>query len=91
MKVTIDLDPRDLWVLTDQAEAQGMTLPDFLRARMLDRRGTVQDRVVELHAAGWCDADIGLELDMTLQQTATMRRALGLQPNKRYTRPRRVA
>lgn len=87
MKVTVDLDPKDLWVLTEQAERQGMTLPDFLRARMLDRRGTVQDRVIELHAAGLCDADIGIELGMTLQQTATMRRALGLEPNRRYTKP----
>jgi len=85
MKVTVDMDPKDLWVLTEQAERQGMTLPDFLRARMLDRRGTVQGRVTELHAAGWCDADIGLELGMDLAQTATMRRALGLQANRRFS------
>jgi hypothetical protein len=89
VKVTVDLDPRDLWVLTDQAEKQGMTLPDFLRARMLDRKATVQDRVVELHAAGMCDADIGAELNMTLQQTANMRRGMGLEPNRRYGNTRR--
>ena len=88
MKVTVDLDPRDLWVLTDQAEKQGMTLPDFLRARMLDRKPTIQDRVVELHAAGLCDADIGMELEMTLQQIANMRRGLGLQPNRRFGKRR---
>lgn len=90
MKVIVDLDPKDLWVLTEQAERQGMTLPDFLRARMLDRKPTVRDRVVELHAAGLCDADIGLELGMDLHQTAAMRRGLGLEANRRFTAVRRV-
>lgn len=89
MKVTVDLDPRDLWVLTEQAERQGMLLPDFLKARMLDRRPTIQDRVVELHAAGLCDADIGLDLGLDLQKTANIRRALGLTPNRRFTAVRR--
>lgn len=90
MKVTVDLDPRDLWVLTEQAERQGMTLPDFLRARMLDRQPTIQDRVVELHAAGLCDADIGIDIGLDLAQTAHLRRALGLKPNRRFSAVRRT-
>ena len=90
MKVTVDMDPRDLWVLTEQAERQGMSLPDFLRTRMLDRKPTVQDRVVELHAAGLCDADIGIDLGMDLAQTANIRRGLGLQPNRRFSAIRRI-
>lgn len=84
MKVTLDVEPRDLWELTEMAERQGKSLPDFLLERMLRRTGTVQQRLTDLHADGYCDADIGIALDMDLQKTAAMRRALGLRANPRF-------
>lgn len=91
MRVMVDLDPRDVWRIQDQAERLRTTPGDVLR-RDLDRmrrRLDVSRRVKDMTERGFCDADIAERLGYTVGRVAEIRRGLGLPANRRY--PRRTA
>lgn len=91
MKVLIDLDPRDVWRIQEQAERLGVTPGEIVRAEMNTRRAglALRDAVRERVKAGMCDADVAAELHCSPGWIATVRRGLGLPANRRY--PRRDA
>lgn len=91
MKVMVDLDPRDVWRIQEQAERRGVQPGEVLRDELAVRRNaaTVRERVRDLVNAGTCDAEIAAELHYTPGVVAGIRRGLGLRANPRY--PRRTA
>ncbi|WP_298745290.1 hypothetical protein [uncultured Microbacterium sp.] len=88
MKITVDLDPRDIWRIQERAEREGITPGQILRDELttkrtaLERRTRIRARVL----AGMCDADIAKELDTTNQHVAAIRRSEGLPANRRNQR-----
>ena len=88
MKVMVDLDPRDVWRLQEQAERLGVSPGDILRRDLdrLRRRVEVSRRVKDLTERGFCDADMAERLGYTVGRIAEIRRGLGLAANKRYRR-----
>lgn len=88
MRVIVDLDPRDVWRIQDQAERKGVAPGDVLRADLdrMRRRLDVTRRVKDLTERGFCDADIAERLGYTPGRIAELRRGLGLKANKRYRR-----
>lgn len=88
MRVVIELDPREVWRIQEQAEQLGVS-PGAVFRRELDRlrrRVDVTRRVKDLTERGFCDADIAERLGYTPGRIAQIRRGLGLQANKRYRR-----
>lgn len=88
MKVMVDLDPRDVWRIQEQAERLGVSPGDILRRDLdrLRRRVEVSRRVKDLTERGFCDADMAERLGYTVGRIAEIRRGLGLAANKRYRR-----
>lgn len=86
MKVTVDLDPRDIWHIQQQAESRGITPGAVLREQLATRRNNLElrDRIRSRVLAGLCDADIAAELNQTPRRIAETRRNLGLPANPRY-------
>ncbi|RLK47638.1 hypothetical protein [Microbacterium telephonicum] len=86
MKVTVDLDPKDVWRIQDRAEREGITPGQALRNELAPRRTTLEyrDRVRARVLAGLCDADIATELNRTPGEIARVRRGEGLPANPRY-------
>lgn len=85
MKVTVDLEPADVWYLETKAEARGMTLSAWIRGTVLSqfsRQLTTRDRVAILHRNGATDGEIALRLQMGRGSIAQIRRNLNLKPNK---------
>lgn len=85
MKVTVDLEPADVWFLETKAEAKGMTLSQWLRGAVLSqfsRQLTTRDRVALLHRGGATDGEISIRLQMSRGRVAELRRELNLKPNK---------
>lgn len=86
MRVTVDLDPRDVWRLEEQAEKRGVTpgevLRDILALKHTARK--TRERVREQVKAGKCDADIAKAIGSTNRYVAEIRRGLGLPANRRY-------
>ena len=88
VKVMVDLDPRDVWMIQARAEATGRT-PGHVLREQLDRGRVTATRNVMVRGlvlAGMCDADIARELDTTNQTVAAIRRGEGLPANRRYGR-----
>jgi hypothetical protein len=86
MKVTVDLDPRDVWRIQEKAEQLGVRPGDVLRDEItLQRRSRdMREKVRELVKAGLCDADIAARLHYSNGWVADTRRGLGLPANRRY-------
>jgi hypothetical protein len=87
----VDLDPRDVWRIQEQAERQGITPGEVLRDELTrQRRGRDLPEIVRNRVqAGMCDADIATELGWpTVATIAHTRRTLGLPANPRYRRTR---
>lgn len=88
MKVVVDMDPRDVWLIQDRAERFGVTSGEVLRdvlakdRNMLEQRRRIRLAVIE----GKCDADIAAEMGLTNQTVSTIRRGFGLPANRRYGR-----
>ena len=84
----VDLDPRDVWRIQEQAERLGVSPGDILRRDLdrLRRRVEVSRRVKDLTERGFCDADMAERLGYTVGRIAEIRRGLGLAANKRYRR-----
>lgn len=93
MIVKLDLDPKLVWRLEEQAEAEGVTVAQIV-ARAFAPRSTVQgsagDRtraeVARLHGAGLPDAEIAVRVGRVQEHVARVRRGLGLKPNRRRQR-----
>lgn len=91
IEVRVKLHPRDVWEIQEKAEKKGVTPGQVVRAALyksrsrLERETRVRSRVL----AGLCDADIGLELGMTVGQVASMRRGMGLPANRRFPKRER--
>jgi len=86
MKVTIDMDPRDIWRIQQAAATQGVTAGEILRRELTVRRDVLafHDRVRSRVLAGLCDADIAAEMNRTPGAIAHVRRGMGLKANHRY-------
>ncbi|MEW1705974.1 hypothetical protein AB0230_01925 [Microbacterium sp. NPDC089190] len=86
MKVTVDMDPRDVWRIQQLAEAQHVTPGEILRSELAARRDGLEfrNRVRARVIAGMCDADIAAELNRTPGAIANVRRDMGLPANPRY-------
>lgn len=85
MKMMADLTPRTVWAVAETAERLGLSNSDVLEMRLSGlRRLSTSDRVRELHARNFCDADIADELGYLVGRVASIRRGLGLPANRRY-------
>lgn len=85
MKITVDLEPADVWFLETKAEARGMTLSAWIRGTVLSqfsRQLTTRDRVAILHRNGATGGEMALRLQMGRGSIAQIRRSLNLKPNK---------
>lgn len=85
MKIQADLDPKTVWAVAETAERLGISNSDVLELRLTGlRHQPIPERVRELHARGFCDADIADELGYVVGRVGVIRRQLGLAPNRRY-------
>lgn len=85
MKIQADLDPKTVWAVVDTAERLGISNSQLLEQRLQGlKHKTFPERVRELHARGFCDADIADELGYLVGTVAATRRRLGLQANRRF-------
>ena len=87
MKIPLkaELDARTVWAVAETAERLGISNTDVLEMRLSGLRHlSVPERVQELHARGFCDADIADEIGYLVAQVASIRRKLGLKPNRRF-------
>ena len=85
MKVTVDLEPAELWFLTSKAESKGLSLSEWIRGTVLSqfsKQLTTRDRVFILHRNGATDAEMSVRLQLGRGMVAQYRRDLGLKPNK---------
>lgn len=90
MIVKVDLDPRDLWRLADEAEKAGMSLPDYMRSLLVLKSRSVpvpktprQRQIIELHADGLSDVEIAARVDCVREYVVQVRRRHGLSPNRK--------
>ena len=90
----VDLDPRLLWLLNDEAEQIGSTTQSIVAGMIRGRysgfrvpdgdvRVETRDIVARLHAKGHTDAEIAAHADRVVGHIARVRRQLGLKPNRR--------
>ena len=86
MRVMVDMDPKDVWRIQEEAERRGITPGDVLRETIRTRRGAaaMRERVRGMVAEGKCDADIAGEFNVPPGRIAVIRRELGLPANRRY-------
>lgn len=85
MKIMVDLDPKDVWRITDKAEKAGITPGEVLRDELAVRRSHLElrNRIRSRVLAGMCDADIARELSLTNRVVSDIRRGEGLPANRR--------
>lgn len=87
MKIHADLDPKTVWAVTETAERLGISNSELLERRLAGLRyKSTPQRIRELHARRFCDADIAAELSVTVGYVADVRRRLRLPANRRYPR-----
>lgn len=98
MKVVLDLDPRDLWIIEEAAEQRGEKIHEFLIQRALQAAKPYRrepkavteatkkrmQQVKTLVEDGWDDGQISVLLHLTRQAVADTRRKLGLKPNSPF-------
>lgn len=87
MKVTLDIDDKDFWLLANRAERQGVKVADLLVGMIRAGRGlgkarpvVFRDRVAELVAAGIPDPVIAHRLGEPIGAVGVARRSIGLKP-----------
>lgn len=89
MRIEIELDPKTWWRIAEKAEARGVKVPELISSHVQQQFrprvtvGTFETALMSLHSRGMDDGEICLALDVTRQRVATVRRQLGLQPNKK--------
>lgn len=88
MRVQLDLDPKTVWSIQEEAERRQTSPGEIVRERLRNQRRTIEYRVrVRSRVlAGMCDADIAAELNRTPGEIARVRRGEGLPANPRYRR-----
>lgn len=85
MEIRANLDPKTIWAVAETAERLGITNSQLLEQRLTGlRHQTIPQRVRELHARGFCDADIADELGYLVGRVGEIRRGMGLPANRRY-------
>ena len=91
MKAMLDLDPKDVSWIEDEAERLGVTRGELLRAWLTEMRTShtpvawVRRRVAE----GWTDAEIAADMGKSIDRVGIIRRSLGLAPNRKF--PKKTA
>lgn len=87
MKVTLDIDDKDFWLLANRAERQGVKVADLLVGMIRAGRGlgkarpvVFRDRVAELVNAGIPDPVIAHRLGEPIGAVGVARRSIGLKP-----------
>lgn len=89
MIVEVNVPPKVLWALTDEAERMGVTVGELLLAAATTEQPmgplteTTHDRVIRLWRQGLCDADIAARLHMTNQAVSKVRQGMKLPANRR--------
>lgn len=90
MIVKVELDPKLVWRLTDEAEKSGMSLPAYLADLVVLKAPTApvprsqrQQDIVRLHAEGLSDVEIAERLECVRAYVVQIRRRHGLKPNRR--------
>lgn len=93
MKVTVDLDPKDVWRIQAAAEKRGVPAGVIVREELAARRTHLEfrDRVRSRVLAGMCDADIAADLNRPPGTIAQIRRGMGLKANQRYRKAAQAA
>lgn len=88
MRITVDMDPRDVWRIEADAERKGVRPGDVLRDELAKRRSYMEfrERVRARVLAGMCDADIAAEFGRSNGSISDIRRGMGLRANPRYTK-----
>jgi predicted DNA-binding ribbon-helix-helix protein len=86
VKVTIDLDNKTWWQLTDFAERERTTVAEYLREQLADLIN--DDRQLRMsiklmHSRGETDQEIAVSLRRKEYQVTAIRRELGLKPNNK--------
>ena len=90
MKIEIDVDPKTWWRIAENAEARGLRASELIRREVLQRfdpyvsSQSFEASLLALHSRGLDDGAICVELGVTRQRVATVRRRLGLPPNQRH-------
>ena len=87
MKVYLDLDPRDVWRLQDQAEKRGITPGEVLRDELAHRRNHLEfhNRVRARVLAGMSDREIADEMSVGVTSIRDVRQVyLKLPANRKY-------
>lgn len=95
MVVKLNLDPKLVWRLEDEAEAAGMDLSEYAglllqgarvakssHSTRVEAGAETRRRIGDLHAKGFTDAEIAAEVDRVQEHVARLRRGLGLKPNR---------
>lgn len=96
MLVKLDLDPKIVWRLEEQAESEGMTIGEFVGQAVTygikaprkwhtnQFQGEItRQEIARLHAEGLTDAEIAQRVDRVREYVADVRRKLGLKANRR--------
>lgn len=103
MEVKLRLDPKVVWRLSEIAEARNVRIEQvveqLLEFQNSGHKGKVSSaqseetrkRIVELHAEGRTDSEIGMRIDRVPAHVARVRRGLGLTANKKTARERKSA
>lgn len=87
MRVTLDIDDKSWWKLTDFAERQSMTVAEYVTLQLrniTDDHRQLLMAVKLMHSQGEHDGQIAVSLNRTRAQVALARRELGLKPNRQY-------
>ncbi|WP_162893212.1 hypothetical protein [Microbacterium halotolerans] len=89
MRVTVELEDREAELIRLRAETLGATPSEVVteavraqRARSAQRVSHARE-VAAMVRQSWCDADIALYLGLSNNTVASIRRTLGLPPNRR--------
>ncbi|MGX9349191.1 hypothetical protein [Microbacterium sp. KNMS] len=96
MRIQVDLDPKDVWRIQEEAEERnippGAVLREHLETARFARRRTISR--IELRAlwqVGLCDAEIADRLHTTNGTIGQIRRSMGLIANPHPERGKRRA
>lgn len=100
MLLKVDLDPKTIWRIEERAEFNECTVAEYLVQvaehgvaaprswRTTEQQGAeTRSRVGALHAEGFTDAEIAARVGRVREHVASVRRKLGLKPNKREETP----
>ncbi|WP_424448864.1 hypothetical protein [Microbacterium arborescens] len=93
MRVTVDLDPRDVWRIEETAQRRGITPGEVLRAELSTRRSHLErnDRIRARVLAGMTDKQIADELGVGVTSIRDIRQKQLRLPANRTRSERKTA